>query len=582
MLFLVFMLVLRLVYLQIIESSTYKTMADENRIQIRSMAAPRGHLLDRNGIVIAENGPIYQAILSLSQLKSKEIPALLEQVRPLLDLNDEDYANLKTLVKKQPRHIPLSLKKNLTWEEVSKLNLALWKLPGVEVIQTFKRLYHFGPITSHITGYVSLPSAKEIEEDPALALPDALIGKDGIEKIYEYHLRGINGKKAVEVNAKGAAIRLLSLEEPIPGQDLSLTIDYRLQKFVYDLLSPHTSAAAVVMDIETGEILALVSYPGYDPNPLVQGITQKQWTALLENPQAPFTNKITKGLYSPASLMKVVDDLVAYDHPNVNTNFHTHCGGHIEINRHKFHCWKKGGHGNVSLENSLFKSCDVYYYEAARKMGAQKIIDMAHILGLSHKTGIDLPGEKGGFLPSMDKKQKWYVGETLLLAIGQGKILTTPLQWARMMAQIARGGRSVTPHLTASAQQDPEELLDINPAALDHALHALGETANNPQGTAYKVRIAKPGFEMGCKTGTCQVRRISAQERKTGIRPQSALPWKLRDNGFFLGFAPVGAPKYVVAVLIEHGGWGSSIAAPVGAQILLKTQELLNTPQEAP
>lgn len=577
--FLLFLLLIgRLAHLQIYQSSKYEILSEGNRINLLLVLPPRGNLFDRNGQLIAANKQVFQATINLNQ--TKDFLTTLEQVASLLSLSSSQLDKIKSQIQNHPRHIPLSLKKNLSWEEVALLELNRLALPGVNVISATQRHYPWQEAIVHITGYVSAPTEEEVIEDASLNLPDAQSGKTGIERIHEEKLKGKYGRREIEVNARGSLIRTLSYEPPLPGQDLFLTIDVDLQKYMYEKLAPYKSATAVVMDIHTGAILAMVSVPGYNPNSLVTGLEPGEWQTLIKHDQAPLTNKAITGLYSPASILKLPVSLASFAHPDIGTSFQTYCNGHMKVGNHKFHCWKKHGHGAVDFRTAMQRSCDIYYYEAGKRMGHQAIYKMANKLGFGKKLGIDLPQEKAGLLPTPQWKRQrfkenWYLGDTILFSIGQGTILTTPLQWVTALAAITNGGYLVTPHVTQSTLPYPKEYLNIPPAHLNRLVGILDETTNKSGGTGYVSRITMKGFEMGGKTATGQVRHISLAERAAGIRRGDDLPWALRDNSMFIGFAPVHEPKYAIAVLVEHGGWGSQAAAPLGRDILLKTQQIM-------
>jgi penicillin-binding protein 2 len=569
----------RLFYLQIIQSQKYQTLADDNRINIQLLLGNRGIIVDRKNKPIAINKKIYQAVFYKKD--NPQYETALEQAKEILGLTSHTFKKIGRQIQNTPAHIPITLKQNLTWPEIAQLEINNLLLPGVRVEVSQKRFYPLEDAAASITGYVSAPKEKEAILDASLKLPGALTGKSGVEHFYENSLQGDTGQQEIEVDARGRPVRFLSTVPPLNGRTIKLTIDEALQKYVYEQLAQHKSAAAVVLDIHTGEILALVSYPSYDPNIFSTGITQDAWQSLLKDPQQPLINKTISGLYSPASLFKLIVALAALEQDPKNVHQQYNCPGHIEVGNHKFHCWKKHGHGPISFTEALAQSCDVYFYELAKKIGHKNIIAMANKVGFNRQLGIDLPNEKKGLVPTpqwkkVTKKEGWYLGDTILLSIGQGSLLSTPLQWAVLMAQIANGGKLITPYIVEHPTKDKQRIqhLGIKKEHLNTILHALTLTINRPGGTGYRSRIPIPEYKMGGKTATAQVRRISLKERREGIRRGDNIDWALRDNSLFMGFAPTHKPQFAAAVIIEHGGWGSVTAAPIGRNILQKTQEI--------
>jgi penicillin-binding protein 2 len=574
--FLFLILIGRLYYLQIIKSEHYQTLSDENRIHLQMTLPLRGKILDRNGYVSAENALQYNAVLLRQNVK--DTPGVLRSIQRILNLEESALKRVLKELKVKPRHVPVILKKNLSWDEVAALELNSLALAGVAVEVGSKRFYPLKDIGTHVIGYVSSPAVEDVEIDPSLILPGAQTGKQGIEKQYDADLKGAYGQKEVEVNAQGKAVRTLEEEIPTPGQDLKLTIDHRLQQYALDQFKDHKSGAAIVMNIQTGEVLCLVSVPSYDPNLFVSGIDIQNWKELNESIYRPMTNKALAGLYSPGSAFKIIVALAALESGLISSEEIIYCNHYITVGNHRFHCWKKGGHGGLNLVKALLKSCDVYFYEVARRLGPKPIINMAKKLGLGELTDIDLPGEKAGLVSSPEwkrqrKNEGWYAGDTMNLAIGQGSMLVTPLQLVCLIAQIANGGKKIRPHVKQqSSHPNHQELLNISEKNLKLVLEGLIQAINSPEGTAYAMRIPIRGQEMGGKTSTSQVRRISMQERKTGIRQGASLPWQFRDNALFVGFAPIDQPRYAVVALVEHGGWGGLAAAPIGRNLLMEIQ----------
>ncbi len=440
-------------------------------------------------------------------------------------------------------------------------------------------------------GYVAAVAEKDLTGDPLLELPGFRIGKNGVERQYDLALRGTAGNSQVEVNAIGRVIRELERAEGRPGKRVVLTLDLQLQRFVTERISRYRRASAVAMDVRNGEILAMVSVPSFDPNGFNEGLDPGAWKALIENPDTPLTNKSISGQYAPGSTYKLVVMLAALEAgiPPERQHF---CTGFSELGDQRFHCWHKRGHGLLGMIDAMRESCDVYFYELALKLGVDRIAAMARKLGLGAALDIDVPGERAGLIPTRAWKKdhfgkSWLKGETLVAAIGQGYVLTTPLQLAVMTARAVNGGFAVLPHLTrdaAGADGSRAEPLSfphtgISERSRQLLLQALDEAGNHPRGTAFRARIEEPGRAFGGKTGTARVRRITMVERETGVRKNREKHWRERDHSLFVGYAPVDDPRYAVSVVVEHGGGGSKTAAPIARDILRELQRL-QAPQQ--
>ena len=571
-------LVGRMYYLQVVESKRYQTLADQNRINLRLLPPPRGRIVDRFGTPIAVNQKNYRVVLNLET--TMDVEETLRTLGSIINIGEGERRRIMRDIRRKPSFVPVTVRENLNWENVARIEVNAPDLPGVEIDEGQSRHYPFGKDTSHVLGYVAPVSEGEITGDPLLKLPGFRIGKDGIEKFYDLSLRGDGGNSQVEVDALGRVIRELSRKEVLPGEEVTLTIDMELQKLVSRRLVGE-SAAAVVIDVHAGDILALASTPGFDPNAFNKGLSENEWQALLSNPRAPLTNKVISGRFSPGSTFKMVVALAALEKGVITPESSLFCSGSIKLGNAEFHCWRKGGHGTVQLSKGIIQSCDVYFYELAKRTGIDHIAKMARRLGLGRKLGLDLPSEQAGLIPTRDWKLEtygipWQQGETLIAGIGQGYILATPLQLAVMTARLVNGGIGVKPRLTAAEGESGDTLprndLGLLPEHLRLVREAMVSVVNSPMGTAFKARIKEPGFEMGGKTGTVQVRRITKAERETGILKNEKLPFNQRDHAMFVGFAPASAPRYVVAVVIEHGGGGSKVAAPIARDILLEAQ----------
>ena len=582
--FLLFSLVGGQLYnLQILQREKYLTKADENRINIRVLPPPRGRILDRSGRVLADNKQTYRLVLVAEQ--SGDVEKVLEALSSLVTITEGERQRILTDVMQRRPFIPVTIRRHLAWSEVARIEIDAPYLPGVSVEVGESRHYLMGSSFAHVVGYVGVASKADALADALLEVPGFHVGKNGIEKGYETSLRGSSGNVQVEVNAHGRVIRELQRDEGIPGNDLALTVDAELQEFSARRLGSE-SASATLLDVRTGECLVMVSTPSFDPNVFVQGFSQRQWKDILSNRRSPLSNKAVSGLYPPGSVFKLVVAAAALEYGVIDPNHRVHCKGHIQLGDRAFHCWRRGGHKDLDLLQAIAQSCDVYFYDLALKVGADRIAQMAQELGFGRSSGLDLPGEKAGLVPTPDWKRamygdSWQKGDTLNTAIGQGYVLATPLQLAIMTSRLVNGGFSVRPRLVqpmdSFSGQRPNQIekygkVKISPSTLAVIRKSMFEVVNKNRGTAYKARIKEMPYMMGGKTGTIQVRRISAAERAAGIIKNKDRPWEHRDHALFVGYAPVEDPKYAVAVVVEHGGSGASMAAPMAHDILLQTQ----------
>lgn len=575
-------LVGRLYYLQVVQSQKYTMLAEENRISLRLVAPSRGTIVDRFGAPLAVNQQNYRVVAVAE--RTRNLHETLDKISQIVPLTDADRRRVMREAQRKRRFVPVTVRENLNWDQVSTIELNTPDLPGVSIEVGEIRHYPFTEATAHILGYVGAVSEAELQKgDPVLSLPGFRTGKNGIEKYHEKALRGTAGTSQLEVNAVGRVIRELSRDEGQPGREVQLTLDVGLQQFMQNRLGQEKSAAGVVMDVNTGGIYALCSHPSYDPNQFTMGINAELWEDLLSNPTTPLTNKAVAGQYAPGSTFKMIVALAALESGLVSNRHTAYCPGHMDLGDHRFHCWKKGGHGTVDMVGGLRHSCDVFFYDLARRIGIDRISEMAHRFGMGEKLGLDLPHERPGLIPSIDWKKaalgtSWQQGETLIASIGQGYVLSTPLQLAVMTARIANGGFAVKPHLTKQIRQGPVEQtvwpsIGVRKENLDLVVRGMNEVVNAPNGTAFKARIPDGGMEMAGKTGTAQVRRITMAERNTGVRKNEDLPWRERDHALFVAFAPVHAPRYACSIIVEHGGGGSAVAAPIARDILIECQK---------
>ncbi|MBT5812252.1 MAG: penicillin-binding protein 2 [Rhodospirillaceae bacterium] len=578
-------LVARMYYLQIHQADRYRTLAEENRISLRLLPPPRGYIVDRFGEPMAVNVQNYRLVIIPEQ--AGNVAETLHRLTGLIEIGERDKRRVLREVRRRRIFFPVTVRDGLSWSEVSRLEVNAPDLPGVDIEVGLSRFYPQGAVAAHLLGYVSAVTEELRTGDPLLELPGFRIGKRGVEKRHDLALRGSAGSSEVEVNAIGRVIRELRRREGQPGQRVDLTIDASLQAYVAERLAGEKSAAVVVLDVRNGDVLAMVSTPSFNPNAFNEGLSGPEWRGLINNPLSPLTNKAITGQYAPGSTFKIAVMLAALE-AGIPPEHEAYCPGHVKLGNQRFHCWKRTGHGSMTMIEAMRESCDVWFYKVALKLGIDKIAEAARRLGMGERLGVDLDGEKPGLIPTRAWKKavigrRWQRGETLIGAIGQGYVLTTPLQLAVMMARVINGGHAIVPRIQRGLSGDVgDEPFDdaepgsigYSPAMLGLVATALDSVVNNPRGTAYKSRIRTPSMAMGGKTGTAQVRRISVAERKTGVLKNSQLAWRERDHALFVGYAPVQTPRYAISVIVEHGGGGSSKAAPIAKDILTMAQKL--------
>jgi len=556
----------RMYDLQVLERSKYSTLAEDNRISLRLLPPPRGRILDRFGVPLAANEQNYRVVLVAEQ--ARDVERTLDKLAQIIAIPDSERRRILREVRKKRAFVPVKVAENLPWEKVSRVEVNAPDLAGISIEVGQTRAYPLGADVAHVLGYVAAVSEAELkrDDDPLLELPGFRVGKNGLEKQYDEVLRGAAGTSQVEVNAIGRTIRELERTPGRPGHDLVLSLDARLQTFVQARLSSERSASAVVLDTLSGDVLAMGSVPSFDPHAFSFGMTTEEWRDLINDPLHPLTNKAIAGLYNPGSTFKMVVALAALE-SGIGPGHDVYCPGYYELGNARFHCWRRAGHGRLDMIGGIKNSCDVYFYDVARRIGIDRIAAMARRLGLGAEVGIDLPGERGGTIPTKAWKraeigEPWQGGETVVSAIGQGFVLTTPLQLAVMTARLA-GGKAVTPRLTRRLVAEggggeifaPAEFppLDLPRRHLDIVRAGMDAVVNERGGTAHGVRIEQEGLQMAGKTGTAQVRRITMAERRQGVIKNEDLPWRRR-------------------VVVEHGGGGSTTAAPIARDILLETQ----------
>lgn len=573
----------RLAWLQIAQGQRYKTLSDKNRINVKILPPSRGQIVDRFGVPLAVNNQNFRVLVIPEQTENLE--QLLRKLQKYIDIEEFAIDAVLKQAKKSPKYIPLEIKDDLTWEEVAKVEVNLPDLPGLTTDVGERRGYPFGEATAHMIGYVGAVAKSDVTEDPLLKLPTFKIGKSGIEKTHDLPMRGKPGLSEVEVNVVGREVRELRRVESISGDRIVLSIDGELQRFAQQALSQHQSASAAVMNVKTGEVYALASYPAFDPNNFAKGISAALWEELLANPGNPLTNKAVAGQYPPASTFKMVTALAGLKAGKISENRTVFCPGHFILGKGRYHCWKKGGHGSVNLNQALVKSCDVYFYQMATEIGIDRIAEMARQFGIGSKFGFDLSEERPGLVPTQDWKkaqfgEAWQPGETVVNSIGQGYLLATPLQLAVMVSRMVNGGYAVKPQITGyigeKATIPPTwPKIDVPDKHLELVMEGMKNVVNTERGTAYGSRIKDEQYAMyafGGKTGTAQVRRITMQQRAAGIKNED-LEWKERHHALFVGYAPLENPVYSCAVVVEHGIGGALSAAPIAKDLLLEVQK---------
>jgi len=573
-------LALRMRFMQVDQADQFRLLAEENRINIGLIPPTRGLIFDRNGVPLAQNEQNYRIVVVREDVG--DVEATLRHIARIIPISDEALDKVYREIMRRDAFVPVPVADRLRWEDVAEIAVNAPALPGVTPEVGLSRHYPMGQDLAHVVGYVGPVSDYDLSKledpDPVLQIPRFQIGKTGVEAKTEGLLRGKAGNRRIEVNAVGRVIRELDRTPGESGSDLQLTIDHGLQNFMQARMSGE-SAAAVAIDLEDGDILGMASAPSFDPNKFVRGISVDDYNALTSDKYRPLAAKPFQGIYPPGSTFKMVTALAALEEGVIAPDETVYCPGFLESGGRRFHCWKRGGHGNVSLQTSLEQSCDVFYYEVARRVGIEKISAMARKLGLGERHNLPLSAVASGLAPTKAWKQEnrgadWVVGDTLNASIGQGFVLASPMQLAIMAARLG-SGRSITPRLVRSIDgvEQPSgagETLDINPMHLAKVRAGMDAVSNSRRGTGYRSRIVAEGFEMAGKTGTSQVRNITAAERAAGVSRNEDLPWERRDHALFVCFAPLNAPRVAVSVLVEHGGGGSTAAAPIARDVMLR------------
>ncbi len=564
---------------QVLDGARYATLADENRISARLIAPPRGRILDRFGTVLGGNRINWRALLIAEQ--TTDTSSTLENFSRIVPLAEHERARIERDVHRHRRFIPIMVREFLSWEDMARIEVNAPDLPGIMVDVGTTRVYPFKEEFAHLVGYVAPPNEADVADEPMLALPGIRVGRAGVEKFHDVTLRGRAGAVQLEVNAVGRVIRELDRQEGTQGLDVGLTLDSGLQEAVSKRLGEE-SASAVVLDCRNGEVLAMVSNPSFDPTLFNSGVSQAQWAEWTRNRRAPLISKASAGLYAPGSTFKMCVALAGLNARTITPGDRISCPGYLDLGDTRFHCWSKNGHGALDLRGALKNSCDVYFYEVARRTGIDRIAAMGHRLGLGVDPTIDLPGARAGMIPTRawrrGQGKAWNIGDAIVSGIGQGYIQLTPLQLATYTARVATG-RAIEPHLTRSIAgvlqpgSHPEDWasLDLPERDLHLVREGMWAVVNEAGGTAPVARLADGHGQFAGKTGSSQVRRVSRELRERGGFKSENLPWEYRPHALFVGYAPYDAPRYAVSVVVEHGNAGAATAGPVARDIMAET-----------
>ena len=602
-------IIARLFSLQINENKKYLTLSDKNRLREWRLPPVRGEFLDFFNNTIAGNLKVYQLHVVPEQVE--DFKYLMVRLKDILQLNDKQFSKIIKKKNSQKPWETLIISENLSWDQFSKVNFFLHELVGAKPVLSVARSYPYKDNYTHILGYVAQASENDLLNNEVIKkshVPGLRVGKIGLEKTFENDLIGTNGVQRYEVNAYGKRINQIDHKDGEKGKNIKLTIDTEIQKFSNQLLAGRAGSISV-MDIYTGEIVAMHSSPSFDPSLFLYGITSKDWKQIRENPLKPLINKTISGLYSPGSTIKLIVALSALENDVITPNFTVECTGKMEMYGQAYHCWKEKGHGFMKLRNAIKQSCDTYFYETARKLGVDRLSITALKFGLGDKVLKEyFPNEKKGLVPNTKWKKNtlgigWVLGETLITGIGQGYIQTTPLQLCLMMAQLANGGFKIYPKIVVDENQDTlenikykmaqnaikekgeniipriravEELFNIknekytrlfkNPENVKFVLESVFASTNELYGTSYSSRIEDPKYQFAGKTGTAQVKRITEKARELDLKI-SQIPYKERDHALYIAYGPYKNPRYAVSIIVEHGGSGSTTAAPIAKKL---------------
>ena len=593
----------RLFSLQISENKKYLTLSDKNRLREWRLPPVRGEFLDYFGNTIAGNLKVYQLHVVPDQVE--DFKYLMVRLKDILELSNKKLNELIKQKKKQKPWETLIISENLSWDQFSKINFYLHELSGAKPVISLGRNYPYNESYAHVLGYVSQASVNDIVNNEIIKernVPGLRVGKIGLEKTFENELIGTNSIQRFEVNAYGKKINQIDFEQGNKGKSIRLTLDTEVQKLTSELLKEKSGSISII-DIYTGEVIAMNSSPSIDPNLFLYGIDKKKWEEIQKNPKKPLINKTISGIYSPGSTIKPLVALSALEHDAIHPKMTVRCTGKHEFYGQTYHCWKEKGHGYMTLHNAIKQSCDIYFYEVARLLGVDRLNITANKFGLGNKSISNFfPNEKKGVNPSTEWKkraigQNWYLGETLINGIGQGYILTTPFQLCLMTAQLANGGYKIKPKILADQNQENVKLIKLrmtekeraidmgntvsdffesnddiytplfrNKENIKFVLNAMFKSTNEIMGTSYRSRIDDPKYQFAGKTGTAQVKKITKEERELDLEYEQ-IPYFERDHAWYIAFGPYKDPRYALSILVEHGGSGSKAAAPMAKKL---------------
>ena len=557
----------RLYDIQINNSSKYKTLSKKNQIDLEIIFPIRGKIFDRNNNIIVTNEKVFD--LYLIPEKTKSINNTLNALTKFVEIDFKKRRKIIELSSKVKKFEKIKIFENITWSVLEKVESNKYGLQGIFIAEDYLRVYPHKEIFSHLLGYISKPNQKELSLPFISKMPNLDIGKEGLEKFFNPILVGKAGQREVEVNSNGRTIREISKVESIKGDEVYLSIDLRLQVYAYNLLKSYKAGSINVINIKSGAILCMTSTPTYDPNLIIKKPNKVYWESILANSLSPLTNRSIQGLYSPGSTFKMIVAIAALKHGVINQKTTHTCEGKIEFGDRLYHCWKTNGHGKMDIINAIKQSCDVFFYEISKKVGIDKIAEVAYDFGLGQTFDISMPNQKKGIVPSKEwKKNKigesWYPGETLISAIGQGFVLTNPLQLAVMTSIIASDGKKIQPTILKTNKSN-FKISSKYSNEIKIIKEAMFKVVNENKGTAFKSRLEDVKF--AGKTGTSQVKRITLSERESDEFRKKEQEWKNRDHALFVGYMPYDNPKFSISVIIEHGGSGASTAAPIANKI---------------
>ena len=558
----------RLYNIQIKDSDKYKTLSKNNQIDIEFLYPLRGKILDINNNILVSNKKVFDVYLIPEN--TTNINKTLNQISNIIKIEFSKKRKIIELSKKIKKFEKIKIFENINWEELEKVEANKLNIEGIFISQDFMRVYNYGNIFSHLLGYINKPNQNEIALPFISNMPDLDIGKEGLERSFNPILVGKAGQREIEVNSSGRIIREISRKDSIQGDNLQLTLDLRLQEYSLNLLNSHRAGSIVVMDVQTGHVLCMASTPTYDPNKIIKKPNKEYWDSLLINNLSPLTFRSIQGLYAPGSTFKMIVAIAGLYYGAIDTETFHFCNGKVSLGDRLYHCWKNNGHGSMNVESAIKESCDVFFYEISKKIGIDKIAKVAKDFGLGKVYDIPLNNQKTGIVPSKKWKKEnldesWYPGETLISAIGQGFVLTNPLQLATMTSIIASEGNVVEPKIINDGVSINKKKLEKYKTAIKIIKKAMFKVVNENKGTAFKSKSNEIVFSG--KTGTSQVRRITVAERESEDFRKKEVEWDKRDHALFVGYMPHDNPKYSISVVIEHGGSGASTAAPIAKQV---------------